>query len=229
MADLEKKEQLLDGENDATGADVKDEHDSGSTDAGSSKKEKVFTQEEVNRMMAREKKQGRMALLKELGYKDEETAKSASKSYNAWLEAQKSDEEKRKDSEEKNNEAIREAQAKAEISEAKAEALLLGCEPKYVDDVIALAVAKKTEDGDFKTIIGDLKKKYPVWFDKSSDDDDDDDGKEDEKKKEGQKGTGGSVSKSKSKSGKNGDEKSLGARLAAARRAQGGNKKSFWN
>lgn len=228
MADVEKdvKEQLLDGENDTTGADVKDEHDSGSTDAGSSKKEKVFTQEEVNKMMAREKKQGRMALLKELGYKDEETAKSASKSYNAWLEAQKSDEEKRKDSEEKNNEAIREAQAKAEISEAKAEALLLGCEPKYVDDVIALAVAKKTEDGDFKTIIGDLKKKYPVWFDKSSDDDD---SKEDEKKKEGQKGTGGSVSKSKSKSGKNGDEKSLGARLAAARRAQGGNKKSFWN
>lgn len=226
MADLEKKEQLLDGENDATGTDVKDEHDSGSTDAGSGKKEKVFTQEEVNKMMAREKKQGRMALLKELGYKDEETAKSASKSYNAWLEAQKSDEEKRKDSEEKNNEAIREAQAKAEISEAKAEALLLGCEPKYVDDVIALAVAKKTEDGDFKTIIGDLKKKYPIWFDKSSDDDD---SKEDEKKKEGQKGTGGSVSKSKSKSGKNGDEKSLGARLAAARRAQGGNKKSFWN
>ena len=220
MADLEKKEQLLDGENDATGTDVKDvkdEHDSGSTDTGSGKKEKVFTQEEVNKMMAREKKQGRMALLKELGYKDEETAKSASKSYNAWLEAQKSDEEKRKDSEEKNNEAIREAQAKAEISEAKAEALLLGCEPKYVDDVIALAVAKKTEDGDFKTIIGDLKKKYPVWFDKSSDDDD---SKEDEKKKEGQKGTGGSVSKSKSKSGKNGDEKSLGARLAAARRAR---------
>ena len=225
MADVENKEQLLDGETGATGTDVKDEHNNGGTDAGSSKKEKVFTQEEVNRMMAREKKQGRMALLKELGYKDEETAKSASKSYNAWLDAQKSDEEKRKDNEEKSSEAIREAQAKAEISEAKAEALLLGCEPKYVDDVIALAVAKKTEDGDFKTIIGDLKKKYPVWFDKSSDDD----AEEGEKKKEGQKGTGGSVSKSKSKAGKSGDEKSLGARLATARRAQGSNKKSFWD
>ena len=182
----------------------------------------MFTQEEVTRMMAREKKQGRAALLRELGYEDEKTAINASKSYNAWLEAQKSDEQKAADKESANNKALKEAQAKAELSEAKVEAMMLGCKPAYVDDVIALAVAKKTDDGDFKTIIGDLKKKYPVWFGESSDDEEE---KKEEKKKEGQKGTGGSVGKSKEK--KDG-EQSLGTRLAAARRVKP-DKKSFWS
>lgn len=203
------------------------------TDAGSAdesgkekeeKKERTFTQEEVNRMMTREKKQGRAALLKELGYKDEKQAKAASSSYNAWLESQKSAEQKSAEKDSENEKAILEAQAKADAAEAKVEALMLGCKPGNVDDVIALAMAKKTDDGDFKTIVGELKKKYPDMFSKSSDDEE-----KEEKKTAGQKGTGGNVS-AKSKDKKSDEKQSLGARLAASRRGnKDSNKKSFWN
>lgn len=222
MAVEEKKDVVVDEEIDETEAGSKDE----SGKEKEEKKEKTFTQEEVTRMMAREKKQGRAALLKELGYKDEKQAKAASSSYNAWLESQKTEEQKSAEKDSENEKAILEAQAKADAAEAKVEALMLGCNPQNVDDVIALAMAKKTEDGDFKTIVGELKKKYPDMFSKSSDDEQDD---KEEKKTAGQKGTGGNVS-AKSKDKKSDEKQSLGSRLAASRRgSKESNKKSFWS
>ena len=58
---------------------------------------KVFTQEEVSRMMAEEKRQGRMSVLKELGVEDEASAKDALSKYQAGIEAQKSDLQKAQD------------------------------------------------------------------------------------------------------------------------------------
>lgn len=189
---------------------------------GKGTSERTFTQEEVNRMMAREKKQGRAALLKELGYKDEKSAISASKTYSAWLEAQKTEEQKAADKEAESEKELLKAKARAEEAEAKVEAMKLGCKPENVDDVIALAMAKKTDDGDFKTIIGELKKKYSVMFETSGEEDD-----KTKQKTKGQRGTGGSVS-SKSKE-KDEGEKSLGSRLAASRRKSTGKKSSFFN
>lgn len=212
------------GDESAAGAEEKgkDENKKGS--------EKTFTQEEVNRMMAREKKQGRNSLLKELGFKDEESAKSASKSYAAYLESQKTEEEKAAEESAANDAALKEAQTRAELSEAKVEAMMLGCQPKYVDDVITLAVAKLTDDSDLKTIIGELKQKYPTWFGEALDEGDKG-GKDGKDEKPGQKGTGGSVSGTKDKeSGKDG-QKSLGSRLAASKRTNrtGDKKASYWN
>lgn len=223
----------MDGENKNTGVEEENkdvntvaegnENTSGKDDENTGKKDepKTFTQEEVNRMMAKEKRQGRNSLLKELGFKDEASAKSASKSYNAWLEAQKTDDEKAAEENTKKDNELREAQIKAEISEAKVEAMMLGCQPKYVEDIITLAVAKKTEDNDFKTVIGELKQKYPVWFGESSDEDKDN-------KKAGQKGTGGNVSSQKKDTGKD-DNKSVASRLAANKRNKGSGKSSFWS
>ena len=223
MANVEEKKDDVVIEDETQVEDKPDD----SKETETKKEERTFTQEEVNRMMAREKKQGRAALLKELGYKDEKSAMSASKSYNAWLEAQKSEEQKAADKEIKDNEALLEAQAKANEAEAKVEALMLGCKPGNVDDVIALAMAKKTDDGDFKTIIGEIKKKYPDMFNKSSDGEEDD--KDEKEKTKGQKGTGGNVS-SKSKEKKDESEKSLGSRLAASRRKNKTDaKKSYWS
>ena len=58
---------------------------------------KVFTQEEVSRMMAEEKRQGRMSVLKELGVEDEASAKDALSKYQAGIEAQKTDLQKAQD------------------------------------------------------------------------------------------------------------------------------------
>ena len=116
-----------------------------------------------------------------------------------------------------------EAEQRAQIAEAKAEAMMLGVKTQYVDDVVTLALAKMTEDSDLKTVIGEFKTKYPIWFGESEDDKGNG-GKD--KGKTGQKGTGSSVKTSKEdKGGK--DEKGLGARLAAQRKSSG-KKSSYW-
>lgn len=184
---------------------------------------KTFTQDQVTRMMTREKNQGRAAAFRELGIdpKDEKTVKM----FKAFVESQKTDEQKEQEEKSAQQTALVEAQQKALVAEAKAEAMMLGVGKQYVDDVVTLALSKMTDDSDLKTIIGEFKTKYPVWF-AGSDDDDNKDGKKDDKsKKAGMKGTGSSVKTSKED--KKGDEKGLGARLAAQRKASSG-KKSYW-
>ena len=63
--------------------------------AGSGSAQKTFTQEEVNAMMAAEKRQGKNSVLKELGFEDLNKAKEAIQGYNQYLETQKTTEQKR--------------------------------------------------------------------------------------------------------------------------------------
>lgn len=208
-----------------SGKDDKSGKDKGGDDKG--KSGKTFTQEQVNKMMTREKNQGRSAALKELGIDPKDSKMVAM--VKALIESQKTDEQKadeqkaaEKDAE--NQTKMNEAEHRAQVAEAKAEAMMLGVKTQYVDDVVTLALAKMTEDSDLKTIIGEFKTKYPVWFGESEDDDKG--GKDKGKGKTGQKGTGSSVKTSKEDKGK-GEEKGLGARLAAQRRGTG-KKSSYW-
>lgn len=183
---------------------------------------KTFTQEQVTKMMTREKNQGRNAAFKELGIDPKDT--KMVNMFKAFVESQKTDDQKAAEKETENQNKMNEAEQRAQVAEAKAEAMMLGVKTQYVDDVVTLALAKMTEDSDLKTIIGEFKTKYPVWFGESSDDDDDDKNTKD-KKKAGQKGTGSSF-KNSSK-GDKGEEKGLGARLAAQRKT-GSKKSSYW-
>lgn len=206
--------------------DQTDENESGKTDdesdneKGSKSNEKTFTQDQVNRMMTREKNQGRNAAYKEMGI-DPKDSKMVSM-FKAFIESQKTDDQKAAEKESENQSKMNEAEQRAQVAEAKAEAMMLGVKTQYVDDVVTLALAKMTEDSDLKTIIGEFKTKYPVWFGESEEE-----GKEEGKKsKAGQKGTGSSI-KTPEK-GKKGEEgKGLGARLAAQRKA-GSKKSSYW-
>ena len=98
----------------------------------------------------------------------------------------------------------------------------MGVKTQYVEDIVTLAMSKMTdEDADAKVIMGEFKKKYPVWFGEGSD--------EDDSESTGKKGTGSSVS-NKDKNNKGGKSKSLGARLAAQRKQQNdSSKSSFWS
>ena len=185
----------------------------------SGKSGKTFTQDQVTRMMTREKNQGRNAAFKELGIdpKDSKTIKM----FKAFVESQKSDEEKAAEKESENKAKVSEAEQRVVVAEAKAEAMMLGVKTQYVDDVVTLALAKMTEDSDLKTIIGEFKTKYPVWFGESESDDKD----KNAKGKTGQKGTGSSVKAEKESKGDN--NKGLGARLAAQRKS-GNKKSSYW-
>lgn len=182
---------------------------------------KTFTQDQVTRMMTREKNQGRNAALKELGIDPKDTKAIAM--VKALIDSQKTDEQKAAEKESENQTKMNEAERRAQVAEAKAEAMMLGVKTQYVDDVVTLANARMTEDSDLKTIIGEFKTKYPVWFGESSDDEDKN--KDKSKGKTGQKGTGSSVKNSDKE--KKGEEKGLGARLAAQRKS-GGKKSSYW-
>lgn len=202
------------------GKDDKSGKDKGGDDKGG-KSGKTFTQEQVNKMMTREKNQGRSAALKELGIDPKDSKMVAM--VKALIESQKTDEQKAAEKDAENQTKMNEAEQRAQVAEAKAEAMMLGVKTQYVDDVVTLALAKMTEDSDLKTIIGEFKTKYPIWFGESEDDKGD---KDKGKGKTGQKGTGSSVKTSKEDKGK-GEEKGLGARLAAQRRGTG-KKSSYW-
>lgn len=178
---------------------------------------KTFTQDQVSRMMTREKNQGRNAVYKELGIDPKDSKAIAM--VKALIDSQKTDEQKAAEKETENQNKVNEAEQRAQVAEAKAEAMMLGVKSQYVDDVVTLALAKMTDDSDLKTIIGEFKTKYPIWFGESSDD-----GKD--KGKAGKKGTGSSVKNSDNE--KKGEEnKGLGARLAAQRKS-GNKKSSYW-
>ena len=202
-----------------TGAD-----DKGGAGAGGSDKPagKTFTQEQVTKMMTKEKNQGRAAAMKELGIDPKDTKAMAM--VKALLDSQKTDEQKDAEKLSAEAAALAEAEQRAVKAEAKAEAMQLGVQPKFVEDVVTLALSKLTDDGDLKTLIGELKIKYPVWFEESEED-----GKDDkkDKKKVGQKGTGSSIKDADKKKGAGDEEKGLGARLAAQRKSAAP-KSSYW-
>lgn len=201
------------------GAD-KDSDDEGRKDTGK-KKERSFSQEQVNRMMTREKNQGRAAAFKEMGI--DPNNKQMVKMFQAFVESQKSDEQKaaEKDIEAQNKQA--EMEQRTLMAEAKAEAMMLGVKSQYVEDAVTLALSKMSDDADMKTILSELKEKYSLWFE--SDDDDEKGGKDKKLGKTGQKGTGASVSEANKKGGK--DSGGLGARLAAQRKTAN-SKASYW-
>ena len=231
MAEDVKKDLELEDE-EGKGADNQDnEGETGKTgddksktgekkdDEGSKASGKTFTQDQVTKMMTKEKNQGRAAVLKELGIDPKDTKMVAM--VKAMIDSQKTDDEKNAEKQSEEAAKIAEANQRALIAEAKAEAMQLGVKTQFVEDAVTLALAKMTEDADLKTLIGELKTKYPVWFGESDESDD----KADKKGKAGQKGTGSSVKSDKGK--KEDEDKGLGARLAAQRKSSTA-KTSYW-
>ena len=202
-------------ENIETGQNGDNGNQNGSSGAESAS-EKTFTQAEVNRMMTKEKQQGRSAAYKELGIDPSDT--NMVSMFKAFIEAQKTSEQKANEQKAENDAKLAQAMEKARIAEAKATALKLGVKSECVDDVVALAITKVTDDNDVDAIINDFKSKYTFWFTDSSDDGENSVGK---------KGTGSSVSGKKSSSKGSDSVKGIGKRLAAARKTNSSNK-SYW-
>lgn len=224
----EELDDELDGEqgND-TGEQSGGESSGGSAaqgNASASKEGKTFTQAQVNRMMTREKNQGRNAAFKELGI-DPKDAKTMA-AVKAYLESQKTPEQKDAEAQLAQQSELDAANQRVMVAEAKAEAMMLGIKTNYVDDAVALALSKVQQDDgtDLKTVLGELKTKYPIWFEDAGEDGKD--AKERDKSATGRRGTGSSVKQSKDD--KNGKEQSMGARLAARRTQSRPGKSSYW-
>ena len=199
-----------DGEDPAGGAG--DTGDKGGADNG-----KTFTQEEVNRMMAKEKKQGSKAILKELGIEKVEELKTIIGEYK---ESHKNDDNVASTEVAKIKADAQAAERRATMADAKVQAMMLGARPEDVEDVIALAMAKVEDDSDdFKEIISEIKTKHPQMFVGSSD----------EENKPGNKGTGNSPGNKSAKSSNDGGEESIGTRLANLKKASNPTKSSYFS
>lgn len=201
--------------------------------------EKMFSQAQVNHMMANEKKQGRAAAFNEMGINpNDPNAANMINMFKAFVSSMKTDEQKAQEQTAAQQIALAESQSKLQRAELKAEALQLGANPEFVDDIVTIAVSKMSDKTDAKTVIGELKTKYSVWFTPTASEDNDDKGKGQKQQNNnqqqnnnggtGQNGTGTSVGNGSKKAGTDKGTSGLGARLAAQRN-QATQKKSFWS
>lgn len=200
-----------DDQSGVAGTDVNDKNDN--TDKGENQNDKLFTQSQVNTMMANEKRQGKSSVFKELGIdsKDEKMiamVKSFAESYSKGIDP---GEKLQKE------EALRlEAEARAQKAETKLEAISLGAKSDFIDDIITIASSKLNDSNDLKTVLSDMKTKYPFWFN---------DAQGSDSNTTGNSGTGSSVSSS-SNVGKN--LQAIGSRLAAQRKEENKISGNFW-
>lgn len=224
--DKQNEQEVQDqtGAQNASGADnASTGTETGQQEPENKQTEKTFTQAQVNRMMTREKNQGRNAVFQELGINPNDAKAIAM--VKALFESQKTEEQKAQEQQAVADAKVAEAEQKAMLAEAKAEAMQFGVQAQFVDDVVTLAVSKMSDNTDLKTILGELKTKYPVWFTEGNGDNEDDKGGQ---QTTGQKGTGSSL-KGADKNKGTGTQAGLGKRLAAQRRSSTGKKSSFWD
>lgn len=217
----ENKEKDVEDQGQGTGdqtktGDDKDQSTGDKSNEGANKEpEKTFTQEQVNKMMAKEKNQGRNSVLSDLGIDPKD--KAAIAALKTLIENQKSDEQKKSDAAAAEQQRIAELENKAMIAEIKAESLMLNVQPQYADDIVTLALSKmaSSPESELIDILGEFKTKYPAWFKEEA-----------SKENEGQRGTGSNIGAGDK--GKKSQDDGIGKRLAAKRNSSAP-KKSYWS
>lgn len=163
-----------------------------------SKASKTYTQEEVNALLAKEKRQGKNSVLKALGLQSVDEGKAAIEAAQKAANANKTAEEVAAEALNAEKTARSKAESDLTVAQRTIAVMKAGFKPEYVDDVVAIASVKVTEDKDFDAVIEDMKKTHQFYLV--------------EQKKE-DPGTGTPVAGFK-KTEKNSTEKSYGQRLA---------------
>lgn len=174
---------------------------------------KVFTQAELNRIAAQEKRQGMASVLKSLGFEKEEDAKAFVEQYRKAEEEKKDELQKAQELIEAEKRAKAEAEKRADLLDKKFKVISAGVSADKADDIVTLACAKLTDGVDFDTALEQLKTIYPVFFEASVT----------------SKGTGSGGTPPRA-SGKSATDNGIGKRLAEQRKTtQAQNSKSYFN
>ena len=202
----ESSDQDKDDDQDGNGDDDSDgdDHDDDSDDEGSKDNEKKFTQAEMTATAAKEKKQGRAAAFREMGFKSEKEAKAQLEAFRKYQESQLTPKQKTAAQIKQANDDKSEAERRAEAAENKLAAIQAGVKKDAVDDAVAIAMMKVEDGKSLEDVLGEMKTqpRYKGFFDGSDDEDD----------KGGKGGTGTSVRHKSSKK----DEDGIGKRLGQA-------------
>lgn len=175
---------------------------------------KTFTQDEVTAIGAREKNQGKSSILKMFGCADEKSAKAEAEEFKKWKESQKTEEQKRDEAAQQLKDSAAESEKRAQAAENKLTALTAGVTAESLDDALAIALLKVTEDKPLDKVFEDMKKesRYSGFFGEG-----------------GSSSAGGTGSSADhSKGGQGGDAGNLGKRLAQSRVAASQTKSNFF-
>ena len=161
---------------------------------------KTFTQEEVNGLMANEKRTARNALLKELGYevKDGKYAETVA-TVKGILDAGKTQQQLNQEAKANAEAAKVAAETKANSLQAQVDVMRAGVKPEYVEDAISMLLPRVTEEKPLTKLLEEYKTKYPAWF--------------------GAAPSSGTGSPTNPPRGKGGENESMGKRLAQANKA----------
>ena len=158
---------------------------------------KTFTQEQVNAMMANEKRTARNALLKELGYEVKDGAKAADvvATVKGILDQGKTQQQLDQEARNKAEGDLTAEKTRANNLQAQVDVMKAGVKPEYVDDAIAMLMPRVTEEKPLSKLLEEYKTKYPAWFGAAT----------------APSGTGGSTNPPRNKGG---NTESMGKRLA---------------
>lgn len=124
--------------------------------------EKTFTQEQVKALLSKEKKQGRRAVLRELGL-DPEDSESVTKAKKT-LEDSKTDAEKANNTIKLMTDSKNASEQRAIIAERKLALIDSDCKKEFIDEVATLVASKMDDDTDFNAAIAIVKEKCPTFF-----------------------------------------------------------------
>src|SRR5690606_21548838 len=130
--------------------------------------ERLFRQEDVNNIVAREVKKTQEKLLKELGIDDFENAKEGLQKFREWQESQKTEQEKLQETLQKlqtDNETLanENANLKAQLAAVKQ-----GVKADSLEDVIALAERLVNDETTIDDAIKQVIEKYPHFAENAS-------------------------------------------------------------
>lgn len=217
----ELKDKLEDEKDELNIEDEKDEKGGGvgNDDEKDDKQEKTFTQTEINKIIAKEKRLGKTAVLKELGI--DPANKDAVEAVKKFIEEQTRATQIPAE--------VLQEQAKAKAleqklfeAETKLQIMRLNVSSKYVDEMIVLVNSKLRQNGieepeqsDIVDIINEYKVKLPSWFE----------GEEDKNNTNKGKGTGSAIGAGSA--GSSDGVKDIGKRLAEKRKTS--SKSSFFS
>lgn len=172
---------------------------------------KTFTQEDLNRIGATEKRQGIASVLKNLGFEDEEKAKAFVNKYRQQEEDKKDDLTKAQENLQTEKKAKEEAEKRADLADKKFKVATMGVPSANIDDVVILATSKAVDGKTFDDALKELKTSYPTLFSAES--------------QNRGTGTGGTHPSSR----KHGDNSGLAKRLAEQRKNTSGTKSKYFS
>lgn len=168
----------------------------GGTEGGTNTTSKTFTQEQVNGMMANEKRSAQASLLRSLGYEVKDgKVQDVITTIKGILDQGKTQQQLDQEARQKAEGDLSAEKNRANNLQAQIDAMKAGVKPDYVEDAIALLSPRVTEEKPLSKLLEESKTKYPNWFGESG----------------GSQGTGGSTNPARKQGTETGG---MGKRLA---------------